>query len=111
MCFDFYNTPKMARAKNGVRRGPTGPPANTPLAFLRKKDAPAVPRSHRFRPSTRTRMEIRKWRCRFPERLLIRRLPFVRLVRDIAQDFMAAPRFQAQAVEALHYAAESHLVK
>ena len=56
-------------------------------------------------------MEIRKWRYREPEKLLIRRLPFARLVREVAQDFMAAPRFQQKAIEALQYAAESHLVK
>ena len=56
-------------------------------------------------------MEIRKWLYREPEKLLIRRLPFVLLVREIEQDFLAAPRFQAAAIEALQYAAESHLVK
>ena len=98
MSFDFYNKPKMARTKSSVRRGPAGPLDKTPRALPRTKDAPAVPRPHRFRPSTRARMEIRKWRFRLPERLLIHRLPFGRLVREIAQDFMAAPRFQAQAI-------------
>ena len=110
-CFLFYRKSKMARTKNGVRRGPAGSAAKTARALPRKKAAPAVPRPHRFRPSTRAQMEIRKWRFRLPERLLIRRLPFSRLVREIAQDYMAAPRFRAQAIEALHYAAESHLVK
>ena len=88
-----------------------GPSAKTLRALSRKKDAPAVPRPHRFRPSTRARMEIRKWRFRLPERLLIRRFPFGRLAREIVRDYMVAPRFQAQAIEALHYVAQSHLVK
>ena len=56
-------------------------------------------------------MEIRKWRFRDPERLILLRLPFARAVRKIAKNFIAAPRFQPQAIYALHYAAESHLVK
>ena len=58
MCLDFYNKPKMARTKNSVHCEPAGPPVKTPRAFPRKKDALAVPRPHRFRPSTRARMEI-----------------------------------------------------
>ena len=56
-------------------------------------------------------MEIRKWGYREPERLLIRRLPFARLVRRIAENYMVSPRFKPQAIEALHYTAESYLVE
>ena len=59
----------------------------------------------------RARMEIRKWRFRQPEKLLIRHLPFSRFVREIEQDYMEAPRFKAEAINALHYAAESYLVR
>ena len=44
-------------------------------------------------------------------KLLIRRLPFARLVREVAQDYTVVPRFQQKAIKALQYAAESHLVK
>ena len=56
-------------------------------------------------------MEIRKWRYREPEKLLIRRFPFERLVREVAQEYVATPRFQKKAIDALQYATESHLVK
>jgi histone H3 len=42
--------------------------------------------------------------------LLIRKLPFQRLVREIAQDFKTDLRFQSQAVLALQEAAEAYLV-
>ena len=111
MCFLFYNNSKMARTKNGVRPRPAGPPNKTTRALPCKKGAPATPRPYRFRPRTRARMEIRKLRFLLPKLLLIPRLPFGRLIREIVQVFMAAPRFQAQAIEALHCAAESHLAK
>jgi len=42
--------------------------------------------------------------------LLIRKLPFQRLVREIAQDFKNDLRFQGGALVALQEAAESYLV-
>nr|CAD1817962.1 unnamed protein product [Ananas comosus var. bracteatus] len=42
--------------------------------------------------------------------LLIRKLPFQRLVREIAQDFKTDLRFQSSAVAALQEAAEAYLV-
>ena len=42
--------------------------------------------------------------------LLIRKLPFQRLVREIAQDFKTDLRFQSSAIGALQEAAESYLV-
>ena len=42
--------------------------------------------------------------------LLLRRLPFQRLVREIAQDFKADMRFQSTALLALQEAAEAYLV-
>ena len=42
--------------------------------------------------------------------LLIRKLPFNRLVREITQDFKTDLHFQAQAIGALQEAAEAYLV-
>ena len=42
--------------------------------------------------------------------MLIRHLPFQRLVRQIAHDFNNALRFQRSAMEALQEAAEAYLV-
>ena len=102
---------KIARTKGSTPRRVPGPVAKTPRLPSRQKNPPAVPLPHRYRPDTRVRMEIRKWRYREPEKLLIRRLPFERLVSEVAQDYMAAPRFQRKAMDALKYASESHLVK
>jgi len=44
------------------------------------------------------------------DELLISKLPFQRLVREIAQDYTNVPRFQASAVLALQEAAEAYLV-
>jgi histone H3/H4 len=45
-----------------------------------------------------------------PAELLIRKLPFQRLVREIAQDFKTDLRFQSSAVMALQESAEAYLV-
>ena len=42
--------------------------------------------------------------------LLIRKLPFQRLVREIAQDFKTDLRFQSTAIMALQEASEAYLV-
>jgi histone H3/H4 len=52
--------------------------------------------------------EIRKYQK--STELLIRRLPFQRLVREIAQDYKTDLRFQSHAVLALQEAAEAYLV-
>lgn len=52
--------------------------------------------------------EIRKYQKSTD--LLIRKLPFQRLVREIAQDFKTDLRFQTTAVLALQEAAEAYLV-
>ena len=52
--------------------------------------------------------EIRKYQKSTD--LLIRRVPFNRLVREVAQDIKADLRFQSTAVLALQEAAEAYLV-
>ena len=52
--------------------------------------------------------EIRKYQA--SSNLLIRKLPFQRLVREIAQDFKTDVRFQSAAVLALQEAAEAYLI-
>jgi histone H3 len=96
-----------------------------------KKSALAggVKKPHRFRPGTVALREIRKYQK--STELLLRKLPFQRLVREIAQDVrILAPscyrrpfspsafqqqyktdlRFQSAAVAALQEAAEAYLV-
>ena len=63
---------------------------------------------HRYRPGTVALREIRRYQKSTD--LLIRKLPFQRLVREIAQDFKTDLRFQGSAVLALQEAAEAYLV-
>jgi histone H3 len=68
-----------------------------------------VKKPHRWRPGTVALREIRKMQK--STELLIRKLPFQRLVREIAQDFKNDLRFQGKAIEALQVAAEDYLVE
>merc|ERR1719343_458314 len=63
---------------------------------------------HRYRPGTVALREIRKYQK--STELLIRKLPFQRLVRELTSDFKTDLRFQSQAVLALQEAAEAYLV-
>uniref|UniRef100_A0A5F9C8I2 Peptidase A2 domain-containing protein n=1 Tax=Oryctolagus cuniculus TaxID=9986 RepID=A0A5F9C8I2_RABIT len=61
-----------------------------------RKSAPAtggVKKPHRYRPGTVALREIRRYQK--STELLIRKLPFQRLVREIAQDFKTDLRFQS----------------
>ena len=62
----------------------------------------------RWRPGTVALREIRHYQK--TTELLIRKLPFSRLVREVAQDFRTDLRFQAQAIAALQEAAEAYLI-
>ena len=65
-------------------------------------------RPMRYRPGTVALCEIRRYQK--TTELLIRKLPFSRLVREVTQDFKTDLRFQAQAIMALQEAAEAYLV-
>ncbi|KAH7932300.1 hypothetical protein HPB52_024761 [Rhipicephalus sanguineus] len=67
-----------------------------------------VKKPHRYRPGTVALREIRRYQK--STELLIRKLPFQRLVREIAQDFKTDLRFQSSAVMALQEASEAYLV-
>jgi len=68
----------------------------------------AVKKPHRYRPGTVALREIRKYQKSTD--LLIRKMPFQRLIREIAQDFKTDLRFQSTAIGALQEAAEAYLV-
>ena len=61
-----------------------------------------------YRPGTVALREIRKYQK--STELLIRKLPFQRLVREIAQDFKTDLRFQSSAILALQESSEAYLV-
>nr|AAA33907.1 histone 3 [Oryza sativa]AAA74190.1 histone H3 [Oryza sativa Indica Group] len=102
----------MARTKQTARKSTGGKAPRKQLATkAARKSAPAtggVKKPHRFRPGTVALREIRKYQK--STELLIRKLPFQRLVREIAQDFKTDLRFQTSAVRALQEAAERYLV-
>ncbi|EFN50993.1 histone H3 [Chlorella variabilis] len=93
----------MARTKQTARKSTGG---KAPRKQLATKARPQKP--HRYRPGTVALREIRKYQK--STELLIRKLPFQRLVREIAQDFKTDLRFQSSAVLALQEAAEAYLV-
>ncbi|CDW80852.1 histone h3 [Stylonychia lemnae] len=104
----------MARTKQTARKN-TG--AKAPRKQLANKAARktaqvaqsgGVKKPHRFRPGTVALREIRKFQK--STELLIRKLPFQRLVREIAQEYKSDLRFQSQAVLALQEAAEAYMV-
>ncbi|XP_048205245.1 uncharacterized protein LOC125353604 [Perognathus longimembris pacificus] len=102
----------MARTKQTARKSTGGKAPRKQLATkAARKSAPAtggVKKPHRYRPGTVALREIRRYQK--STELLIRKLPFQRLVREIAQDFKTDLRFQSSAVMALQEACESYLV-
>ncbi|KAI4345272.1 hypothetical protein L6164_012409 [Bauhinia variegata] len=103
---------EMARTKQTARKSTGGKAPRKQLATkAARKSAPTtggVKKPHRYRPGTVALREIRKYQK--STELLIRKLPFQRLVREIAQDFKTDLRFQSHAVLALQEAAEAYLV-
>ena len=69
----------------------------------------SIERPRRFRPGTVALREIRKFQKSTD--LLIRKLPFQKVVREIATQFKSDLRFQTQAILALQEACEAYLVK
>ena len=103
----------MARTKQTARRSTGGKAPRKQLATkAARRNAPAtggIKKPHRYRPGTVALREIRKYQK--STELLIRKLPFQRLVREIAQDHKTDLCFQSLAVLALQEAAESYLVR
>ena len=102
----------MARTKQTARKYTIGKAPRKQLATkAARKSAPAtggVKKPHRYRPGTVALREIRRYQKSTD--LLIRKLPFQRLVREIAQDFNTGLRFQVLTVLVLQEAAEAYLV-
>ena len=104
----------MARTKQTARKNTGGKAPRKHVAVKQAKKAAAplvaggVKRAHRFRPGTVALREIRRFQK--STELLIRKLPFQRLVREIASEFKNDLRFQSSAVLALQEATESFIV-
>jgi histone H3 len=102
----------MARTKQTSRKSVGGKAPRKHLATkAARKSAPAsggVKKPHRYRPGTVALREIRRYQRSTD--LLLRKLPFQRLVREIAQNYNNDLRFQSAAILALQEAAEAYLV-
>ena len=106
----------MARTKQTARKqvpstGGKAPRRQIGSKQAARKTAPAmggIKKPHIYRPGTVALREIRKYQK--STELLIRKLPFQRLVREVAQEYKSDLRFQSSAVVALQEASESYLV-
>ena len=90
---------------------PTKPAYGGKAPRIEQKTRPAqggTQKPHRYRPGTVALREIRKYQK--STELLIRKAPFQRLVKEIAQALKADLRFQSTAVLALQEASEAYLV-
>ena len=103
----------MARTKTTARKRQIGVkrPRKHVHAAKTKKAAPVMgglKKPHRFRPGTVAIREIRKYQR--TTNLLVRKLPFQRLVKSIAHATRTELRFQSSALLALQEATEAYLV-
>ena len=103
----------MARTKQTARQSTGGKAPRKQLATKSARaSAPAtggVKKPHRYRPGTVALREIRRYQKSTD--LLIRKLPFQRLVREIMTDSIIADfRWQTTALLALQEASEAYLV-
>ena len=103
----------MARTKTTARKSHVGVkrPRKELVSKASRKSAPAmggIKKPHRFRPGTVAIREIRKYQRSTD--LLLRKLPFQRLVKDIAHERISDLRFQSSALLALQESAEAYLV-
>ncbi|VDN99362.1 unnamed protein product [Rodentolepis nana] len=102
----------MARTKQTARKS-IGAKAPRKLLAMKaaRMSAPSkggVKKPYRFRPGTVALREIRRYQK--STELLIRKVPFQRLVREIAQEYQNDLRFQATAVDAIQEAAEAYMI-
>jgi len=103
----------MARTKQTARKSIA---VKRPRSFLVTKAAKAsapsyggVKKPHRYRPGTVALREIRRYTS--STELLIRKLPFQRLVREVADSIQPGFRFQSSAILALQESTEAYLVE
>jgi histone H3 len=102
----------MARTKQTPRKftGGKAPSKQRTVKATRKlKSADGVKKPHRRRPGTVAMRDIRKYQKSTD--LLLAKLPFQRLVRDIAQDKWHDMRFQGDAMFILQEVTEAFIVE
>ncbi|TGZ80957.1 histone-fold-containing protein [Ascodesmis nigricans] len=107
-------------AASGATTTPAGKRRKSTAGKTRPGDPAPPPKKHRFKPGTVALKEIRRYQKSTD--LLIRKLPFSRLVREIAAEYTFGHhmgltsgnqegfRWQSTAIQALQEAAEAYLV-
>lgn len=103
----------MARTKTTARKSSSG--VKRPRKRIGSKKSTrarqttgGVKKPHRYRPGTVALREIRRYQK--STNLLLRKLPFQRIVKALAQDHKQDVRFQSSAILALQEATEAYLV-
>lgn len=111
---------KTMKQQSAAARKTVGRKLPSKSSLIRKVQVPVKTpeRKRRYRPGTLALKEIRNYQK--TTNLLIRKLPFARLVKEIAQDFVTEQfavgsdavglRWQSHAILALQEAAEAYLV-
>jgi histone H3 len=100
MARNKLSTGKMKAMKQALGKGGKAP------VVAGKQFSFGVRKPHRFRPGTVALREIKKYQKSTD--LLIRKLPFQRLVREIAQDLNASLRFTGESLMAIQEATEDY---
>ena len=101
----------MARTKTTARKSQVGVKRPRKKLSSKSRNTPAmggVKRPHRYRPGTVALREIRRYQK--STNLLLRKLPFQRLVRSVAEEYRSGSRFQSSALSALQESCEAYLV-
>ena len=103
----------MARTKQTARKSTGGKAPRKQLATKAARSSMpihgGIKKPHRFHPGTVALREIRKYQKSTD--LLIRKRPFQRLVKEIAQDYKSDLRFQSTAILALQEASEAYFTR
>ncbi|OJJ43783.1 hypothetical protein ASPZODRAFT_135809 [Penicilliopsis zonata CBS 506.65] len=110
---DGATKPGRGGRKSGGTRGGKRPPGTSGQSNIQPGDPTPKGRRHRYKPGTVALKEIRKYQRSYD--LLLRKLPFARLVREVALELLPANvgaelRWQSHAIQALQEAAEAFLV-
>jgi len=102
----------MARTKQTARKSTGGKAPRKQLATkAARNSAPSaggLKKAHRYRPGTVALRDIRRYQK--STELLIRRIPFQRLVREICEVIKQDFRWQSSAILAMQEACEAYLV-
>ncbi|KAG9284428.1 hypothetical protein G9A89_023685 [Geosiphon pyriformis] len=106
-----FATTRATRRKSAIKKLPPRMTTPSPKTRRTSSTSSGTPKKRRYRPGTVALREIRIFQK--STHLLIRKLPFARVVREIAQEFVTESlelRWQSAAIMALQEATEAYLV-